>query len=654
MQKLQYASYRGKLYKKDPRAIYTYTYKCKARNFINTLATNEQFKSRLIQYMKRIIELLSDPHCELFHPLVISYDLIEVNDGVCWSLKDRAFKENAIEERQIGKVSPRAFCAYDPSKHADPKYFREILENSLSENEVSTFCGDFLKLLNYNGRQHKDKVPCLVGDANSGKTSLFFPIQGHVHHGNIATVTKQRAFSKAMITPFTEVIFIDEAGEKTLDVADWKILTQGGYTAHDVKYQMAKAFLNKCPMLVTAQRTLDFGPADQPAMDRHLCTYQFKSLPNPKRKVAAWLKKHAMECVVWAAEKAKTCDDDSEDETDTESDDDNDVDDEEGLLKETEKEALRSLSLANPLATGEINIALSTDEEEDNSDEDGVSSTSIDRLDLLREAVSRSHPESLRHRQVQHMLMEEERKRAEEEKRKRQQHLRRKSMLRKNGVSTQNAELLPLDPGEEMPTPIVLDLEENRRAQREHLVQQRREKARLVFAGSWLRSTEKELDECVEKYSRTDDPYMRSSLMAYQEVLSDKLKLHHQNLGTFNTEEAVAERRRVCVELGILREADQLMVKNVTEPLPRPTEEQGVAEAEAGTEDDSADEVFTQVPSWQTNHLEFLRTVQGEQQLQKGTKRARKQEGRVRAKSQKDRGCSNSENTILKYFSSQK
>ena len=104
------------------------------------------------------------------------------------------------------------------------------------------------------------------------------------------------------------------------------------------------------------------------------------------------------------------------------------------------------------------------------------------------------------------------------------------------------------------------------------------------------------------------------------------------------------------MELGILREADQLMVENVAEPLPRPTEEQGVAEAEAGTEDDSADGLFNQVPSWQTSHLEFLRTVQGEQQLQKGRKRARKQEGRVRAKSQKDRGCSNSENTILKYF----
>ena len=75
-----------------------------------------------------------------------------------------------------------------------------------------------------------------------------------------------------MITPFTEVIFIDEADEKTLDVADWKILTQGGYTAHDVKYQTAKAFLNNCPMLVTAQRKLDFGSADQPEMDRRLRT----------------------------------------------------------------------------------------------------------------------------------------------------------------------------------------------------------------------------------------------------------------------------------------------------------------------------------------------------------------------------------------------
>ena len=113
-------------------------------------------------------------------------------------------------------------------------------------------------------------VPCLVGDANSGKTSLFFPIQGLVHHGNIATVTKQRAFNKAMINQFTEIIFIDEAEENTLDISDWKVLTQGGYAAHDVKYQTARSFINKCPMLITAQHKLQFGTVHQPAMDKRL------------------------------------------------------------------------------------------------------------------------------------------------------------------------------------------------------------------------------------------------------------------------------------------------------------------------------------------------------------------------------------------------
>lgn len=190
MKKLNYASYRGKVYKRQPRSRYTYSFKCDARAFINTLATIEQFRSRLVREMKKIIEMLSDPLCELFEPLVIDYDIIEVNNGVCWSLKKRSIVESPIEENQIGKILSRAFSAYDSNKEADPNYFREILENSLSKSEVPTFCEDYLKLLNYNKKQQKDRVPCLVGDANSGKTSLFFPVQGLVHHGKIATVTK--------------------------------------------------------------------------------------------------------------------------------------------------------------------------------------------------------------------------------------------------------------------------------------------------------------------------------------------------------------------------------------------------------------------------------------------------------------------------------
>ena len=49
---------------------------------------------------------------------------------------------------------------------------------------------------------------------------------------------------------------------------------------------------------------LNFGPSDQPAMDRRL-RQKFKSLANPTKRASTWLKKHPMECLIWATEKAQ-------------------------------------------------------------------------------------------------------------------------------------------------------------------------------------------------------------------------------------------------------------------------------------------------------------------------------------------------------------
>ena len=174
---------------------------------------------------------------------------------------------NAIPAEKMGLMTPRAFSRYDPSKVPQPKYFQDLLENSLTENEIGLFCEDFLRLLNFNQKKHKERVPCLVGEPDSGKTSLFYPILGLIHHSNVATVTKQKVFNKAMIGKNTEVIFIDAATPSTLDVDDWQILTQGGYTACNVKYKTAKSFFNRCPMFMTAQQKLQFKEEDQPAMD---------------------------------------------------------------------------------------------------------------------------------------------------------------------------------------------------------------------------------------------------------------------------------------------------------------------------------------------------------------------------------------------------
>jgi len=115
--------------------------------------------------------------------------------------------EQAKQESVIGTVTPRVFCPCDPTTPLQPQYFKEIFRNSLTENEVASFCENFLKLLNVNKKKHKVKVPCLMGHTISGKISLFVPILGIIHHSNVATITKERVFNKAMISLNTEVIF---------------------------------------------------------------------------------------------------------------------------------------------------------------------------------------------------------------------------------------------------------------------------------------------------------------------------------------------------------------------------------------------------------------------------------------------------------------
>lgn len=601
MEKLDYATYRGKVYKKESRAKYTFSYRCEARAFVNTLATNEFFKPRLIREMRKVVELLADPYCELFRPLAIDYDLIEVNQGVCWSLKERSFVKDAIQEDKIGKVSPRAFSPFDSTKEPDPKYFRQILENSLSPEEQSNFCEDFLKLLSYNKKKHKDKVPCLVGDANSGKTSLFFPILGLVHHGNVATVTKQRAFNKSMISKFTEVIFIDEATESTLDLDDWKTLTQGGFSAHDVKYQAAKSFINRCPMIITSQRKLDFGPSDQPAMDRRLSTYEFRSLPNPQKSAATWLRNHPMDCVLWATEKAKTRRRDDGEEDPVETDEEQSFF-EDGILQDKEKDELRALCLDEG-ADDTGDQSAKTDETPQDAtqvteSESDFCSQSGDIVDILENQLATLKPESLQHRMIAHMLETEQAKQQRRVLFEQERYARRKAWLKDRGVSSQNAELLPEESDEPMPSPIARDLERFTRARTVAEQDTRREAARKAFEGAWLKETEKELQDCVRRLHSTQHPPTRASLEAYREVLEDKLKNHHKNLGTLGSKEALEERRRTCVALGLLDRRHQHLVKCVFEALPTKEElgplptssRQEAGGTQAGTASESDDE----------------------------------------------------------------
>ena len=123
-------------------------------------------------------------------------------------------------------------------------------------------------------------------------------------------VTKQKAFNMSLVNQNTQVIFMDEADMKLLDPDDWKILTQGGLTAHDRKYKKSHPTVIRCPMFITCQEEMNFCEQHNAAMDARLRKFHFRSLNSPPIPgVQQSPRDNAMDCLVWASSVALTPDD---------------------------------------------------------------------------------------------------------------------------------------------------------------------------------------------------------------------------------------------------------------------------------------------------------------------------------------------------------
>ena len=165
-------------------------------------------------------------------------------------------------------------------------------------------------------------------------------------------------------------------------------------------------------MLITSQRKLEFGPADQPAMERRLRTYTFRSLPRPKKKASNWMRTHPMDCVLWEVQKAKEAE--NEDESKDNSDENTQEEEStfaEGVLREEDQKEIRSMSLP-VLLVKEITAVDMSDEESPEDESDGdTGSSSSPQADLLE----KTQPGCLRHRHLAQMVRTDEHKKREEE-----------------------------------------------------------------------------------------------------------------------------------------------------------------------------------------------------------------------------------------------
>ena len=273
-----------------------------------------------------------------------------------------------------------------------------------------------------------------------------------------------------------------------------------------------------------------------------------------------------------------------------------------GILQEEEKEELRALCLVEGADDTSDQSAKEGETLQDTApvteSEPDFCSQSGDIVDILENQLCTLRPESLQHRMMTHMLETEQAKQQRQVLFEQERYAQRKAWLKERGVSSQNAELLPKDSDEPTPSPIARDLERFARARTVAEQDTRRQAARNAFEGAWLKETETELQDCVRRLHSSQNPSTRNSLEAYREVLEDKLKNHHKNLGTLGSEEALEERRRTCVSLGLLDRGHQHLVKSVFEALPTKEElgffptssQQKVGGTQAGAASESEDE----------------------------------------------------------------
>jgi len=177
----------------------------------------------------------------------------------------------------------------------------------------------------------------------------------------------------------------------------------------------------------------------------------------------------------------------------------------------------------------------------------------------------------------------------QEEQEKAERHYRmRQQLLLGKGVTREHIELLPRNDRIPVPLPIVQDMETFHQALLKKNQEKEKETIKLAFGKKWLEKTEREMHSCQVKALSTSSipPRARASIISYRDILSNKLKMFFRHFHMVDKEEPLKERRRKCIEWGLLTASNQHMVKSVYEPLPVV---QGVDDAHATTDSDDDD-----------------------------------------------------------------
>ena len=79
--------------------------------YLHKMLVSDELKESIVKHRSAVGALLCHPSCEIIEQLKFDYDLIEFMspEGTCFKIKKRAFINHPIEEKGIGKISPRIY-----------------------------------------------------------------------------------------------------------------------------------------------------------------------------------------------------------------------------------------------------------------------------------------------------------------------------------------------------------------------------------------------------------------------------------------------------------------------------------------------------------------------------------------------------------------
>ena len=106
---------------------------------------------------------------------------------------------------------------------------------------------------------HKVRKLVVHGPKDSGKTSWFQVSLGIIPIRYVASITQEKQFLTCMLKADTQIVFLDEWSENSLQSDMAKVVLQGGYMPKSTKHKEATFVLNNLPYHITTNDIPYFG-----------------------------------------------------------------------------------------------------------------------------------------------------------------------------------------------------------------------------------------------------------------------------------------------------------------------------------------------------------------------------------------------------------